>query len=211
MSPRARPVILPVFFWDFGPGSPPGGPGSEAMIATNCERLELYVGGQHYATGMPAARMFKNLEFPPVIVGLTVDGSGLPELRIDGYAGGRLAASVRMSADTSLDSLSLTADHEAIEADGTDSTRITFRAVDAYGNQRPRVAGDVSLSLTGPAVLAGDNPFPFSTYGAVGGAFVRSVPDRTGPVIVSASHPQLGRSSVRLDVVPPASGRRFAR
>ena len=211
VSPRERPVILPVFFWDFGPGSPPGGPGPEAMIATNCDHLELYVGGEHYATGTPDAKLFGNLDYPPVIADLAVDGSGLPELRIDGYADGRLAASVRMSADTCLDHLSLTADHEVIEADGTDCTRVTFLAVDAYGNQRPHVAGEVSLSLTGPALLVGDNPFSFGTYGAVGGAFVRSVPERTGPVTVAASHPQLGSSSVRLNVVPPARDRRFAR
>ena len=180
------------------------------MIATNCERLVLSV-GEHYATGTPDARVFANLDYPPVIADLTVDGAGLPELRIDGYASGRLAASVRMSADTSLDRLSLTADHEAIEADGTDSTRITFLAVDAYGNPRPHVTGDVSLSLTGPAELIGDNPFSFSTYGAVGGAFIRSVPDRTGEVTVTASHASLGRGSVRLNVIPPAPGRKFAR
>ena len=211
VSPGDRPVIVPVFCWDFGPGSPPGGPGPGAMIATNCDRLELYVGGEHYATGTPDTKLFGNLGYPPVVADLTVDGSGLPELRIDGYASGRLAASVRMSADRSLDRLVLTADHQAIEADGTDCTRITFLAVDIYGNQRPHVTGDVSLSLTGPAVLVGDNPFSFSTYGPVGGAFVRSVPGRTGPVIVAASHPLLGRGSVRLNVLPPAPGRRFAR
>jgi beta-galactosidase len=211
VSPHVRPVILPVFCWDFGPGSPPGGPGADAMIATNCDRLELYVGGEHYATGAPDSKLFGNLGYPPVIVDLTVDGSGLPELRIDGYASGRLAASVRMSADTSLDRLSLTADHQEIEADGTDSTRVTFRAVDTYGNQRPHVAGDVSLFLGGPAVLVGDNPFSFGSYGAAGGAFVRSVPGRTGQVTVAANHPVLGHSSVQLNVIPPAPGRRFAR
>ncbi len=211
VSPRVRPVILPVFCWDFGHGSPPGGPGPRAMIATNCDRLELYVGGEHYATGAPDARLFGNLDYPPVFADLSVDGSGLPELRIDGYAGGRLAASVLMSADRSLDRLWLSADHQDIEADGTDSTRITFLAVDAYGNQRPHVTGDVSLSLAGPAVLVGDKPFSFTTYGPVGGAFIRSAPGRTGQVIVTASHPQLGSSSIRLTVSPPRPGRRFAR
>jgi beta-galactosidase len=181
------------------------------MIATNCDMLELYVGGEHYATKVPDTRLFGNLDYPPVIADLTVDGSGLPELRIDGYASGRLAASVCMSADTSRDRLALTADHQDIEADGTDSTRVTFLAVDTYGNHRPHVTGDVALSLAGPAVLVGDNPFSFTTYGAVGGAFVRSLPGRTGQVIVAASHPRLGRSSVQLNVVRPAPSRRFAR
>ena len=30
----------------------------------------------------------------------------------------------------------MTADHAAIAADGSDATRVTFRAVDAYGHRR---------------------------------------------------------------------------
>ena len=210
VSPQARPVVLPIFFWDFGPGSPPEGPGPNAMIATNCARLEIYVGGKHFATGTPDATLLGNLAYPPVIADLTVDGAGLPDLRIDGYAGGPRAVSVRMSANPARDRLALTADHPTIQADGTDTTRVTFRAVDAYGNQRPHIAGDVSLALTGPALLVCDNPFPFGTYGAVGGAFLRSVPGQAGTVTITASHALLGHSSIRIGVVPPARNRRFA-
>jgi len=210
LSPRARSVILPIFFWDFGPGSPPNGPGQNAMIATNCDRLEIYVGGEHFATGTPDVERFGSLAFPPVIADLTVDGTGLPDLRIDGYAAGRRTTTVLMSADTSRDGLALTADHAAIEADGTDTTRITFHAVDAYGNQRPYVAGDVSLTLTGPALIIGDNPFPFGDYGAAGGAFIRSIANRTGTVTITADHALLGSAEVRIRVIPPARVRRFA-
>ncbi|MBV9449354.1 MAG: beta-galactosidase [Streptosporangiaceae bacterium] len=201
VDPSVRPVILPVFFWDFGPGSPPDGPGPGSMIATNLDRLEIYAGGQHLATGTPDTQDFGALAHPPVFTDLTVSGAGLPELRIDGYLGDRKVATVRMAADPSGDQLALTADHTSIEADGSDATRITFRAVDAYGNQRPDTTGEVALSVTGPAVLVGDNPFPFGTYGGVGGAFVRSIPDRTGLVRVTAEHPDLGRASVRILVI----------
>lgn len=114
-----------------------------------------------------------------------------------------------MSADTSRDRLALTADDRSILADGTDTTRVTFLAVDAYGNQRPRVRGDVRLSLAGPAVLIGDNPFSFGTYGGVGGAFVRSEPGRAGLVTVTAEHPGLGRAEVRVAVTSPRPGQRL--
>ena len=200
LDPRVRPVILPVFFWDFGPGSPPHGPGADAMIATNCERLEIYAGPEHVATGIPDHTRFGGLAYPPVCTDLTVDGSGLPELRIDGFLGGQLVTSARMSADPVRDRLVLTADHESITADGTDTTRITFRALDAYGNQRPHVLGDVALQLTGPAILVGDNPFPFGEYGGVGGAFVRSLPGRPGLVTVTARHGYLGPGTVAITV-----------
>jgi beta-galactosidase len=209
-DPRTRPVILPVFFWDFGPSSPPGGPGPDAMIATNCDRLEIYLAGAHFATATPDRSRFGHLPHPPVFADLTVDGSSRPELRIDGYLAGRRVASVRMSADTSRDRLALTADHQAIQADGTDTTRVTFRAVDAYGNQRPHIAGDVTMTLSGPAQLVGDNPFPFAAYGGVGGAFLRSIPGRTGTVTLAASHAVLGSNTIGLTVIPPAHGRRLA-
>jgi beta-galactosidase len=208
VDPRVQAVILPVFFWDFGFASPDG-PGSNVMIATNCDRLEIYVGGRYHATATPDRRDFAGLAHPPAFANLMVDGSGLPELRIDGYVGKRLAASVRMSADTAQDRLVLQADDTSIQADGSDITRLTFRAADAYGNQRYYAAGLVSLALTGPATLIGDNPFDFGTYGGLGGAFVRSRPGETGPVVVTAEHPVLGRATVRMTVTPagpPASG-----
>jgi beta-galactosidase len=203
LDPRVRPVIVPVFCWDFGPGAPPHGPGADAMIATNCERLEIFAGPAHIATGIPDRARLGGLAYPPVFADLTVNGSGLPELRIDGYHGGQLVASVSMSADPAGDRLVLTADDASITADGSDATRVTFRSLDAYGHQRPHVTGDVSLQLTGPAVLVGDNPFPFAAYGGVGGAFVRSLPGQPGQVTVTARHPALGQDTVTVTTAPP--------
>ena len=55
------------------------------MIATNCDRLEIYVGGTHKVTSHPARRAFASLAYPPAFADLAVNGTGLPELRIDGY------------------------------------------------------------------------------------------------------------------------------
>jgi beta-galactosidase len=206
---RANPGYAGVLGWagidyaSLNGGSRPHGPGANAMIATNCDRLEIYVGGAHVATGTPDTRHFGGLAYPPVFADLTVDGASPPELRIDGYLGTRLAASVRMSADTTRDRLALTADDASIRADGTNATRVTFRALDAYGNQRPHVTGQVSLSLTGPATFIGDNPFEFGAYGGVGGGFVRSQLGRPGLVSVTVSHPVLGRARVRVTVARP--------
>ena len=231
LDPRVRPVIVPVFFWDFGPASPPGGPGPAAMIATNCDRLEIFVGGRHVLTGRPDTARFGHLAHPPVFADLVVlgpagllgssglpadgqrnllaAGGRLPELRIDGYLGAQLMTSMSASPDPAKDRLALTADDAAIQADGSDATRITFRAVDAYGNQRPYVNGEVTLSVSGPALLQGDNPFAFGAYGGVGGAFIRSLAGHTGPVTVTASHPLLGTATVRITVTPVAPGRQL--
>jgi len=139
-----------------------------------------------------------------------VDGSGRPELRIDGYLGDRQVATVRMSADPARDRLSLTADDTSLAADGSDATRLTFRALDAYGHQRPHVTGAVALEATGPVTLVGDNPFRFGDYGGVGGAFARSRAGQPGLVRVTARHAALGEATVRLTVSPPGPSRRIA-
>jgi beta-galactosidase len=205
VSPADKPVILPLFFWDYGPGSPENGPGPDSVIATNCDRLELFVDGRHLATALPDTDGYPNLAYPPAFADLSVPGNGLPELRIDGYVGTTLAATVTMASDPARDRLALTVDDASIVADGSDTTRVTFRALDAYGHQRPYVTGDVSVTLDGPGVLIGDNPFAFGTYGGVGGAFVRSTVGGTGRVTVTAQHPALGsaRGSV---LVTPATG-----
>jgi beta-galactosidase len=187
-----RPVILPLFFWDYGPASPVNGPGPDSAIATNCDRLELFVDGRHLGTALPDTDGYPNLACPPAFADLSVPGTGLPELRIDGYVGTTLAATVTMASDPARDRLGLTVDDSSIVADGSDTTRVTFRALDAYGHQRPYVTGDVTLALTGPGILVGDNPFAFGTDGGVGGAFVRSTVGGTGRVTVTATHPVLG-------------------
>jgi beta-galactosidase len=202
IDPALRPVILPLFFW--GPGRP--GPARGAMVATNCDRLELYAGENHFATATPDRDRFPHLAHPPVRIDVAPPpATPVSDLRIDGYLGAELVHCVHMSADPERDKLELTVEDDAIAADGRDMTRVTFRAVDAYGNQRPRAGAEVLLALMGPAMLIGDNPFSFATYGGVGGAFVRSHRGRAGVVTVTAVHPTLGRATGTLEVSPPPS------
>jgi beta-galactosidase len=202
VSPVKRPVIVPVFCYD---AAAPPGPGPDSMLATNCDRLEIYAGGIHLTTAYPDARRFGHLAYPPAFADLTLNDGTWPELRVDGYVGSALSITLRMSADASRDRLLLTADDTSITGDGSDATRITFRATDAYGNQRLKAAGDVTLSLTGPGTLVGSNPFPFGSYGGVGGTFVRSIPGKTGRVTVTARHATLGSAVVMVTVTPPGS------
>ncbi len=204
-DPATRAVIVPVFFWDSR--SAPADPGPGSMFATNCDRLEIFAGGIHLTTATPDRQRFGHLAHPPAFADLTMHSGTLPDLRVDGYTGTRLAAVLLMSADTSRDQLRLTADDTTITADGSDATRVTFRATDAYGNHRPHMTGALTLTLTGPAVLIGQNPFAFGSYGGVGGAFVRSVPGKTGQVTVTARHATLGSASVRVTVAAACPGR----
>ena len=191
-DPRVRPVIAPAFYWDFGPDSPVTGLAA-AMICANLDRLEVYVGGEHFATVTPDTAGYPHLGYPPSFVDFRpVNGSSRPELRIDGYLGPDLVASRSFSADPAGDVLALAADDAEIEADGADATRLAFRAVDRYGAPRPYVTGQVTLQVGGPAVLIGDNPFDFAAAGGAGAVWIRSRSGQPGRVAVTATHPSLG-------------------
>jgi beta-galactosidase len=199
-DPRVRPVIAPAFYWDFGPTSPVTALPA-AMICANLDRLEVYVGGGHFATLTPDRAAYPHLPYPPSFADFrAVDGSARPELRIDGYLGDDLVASRRWSGDPAGDVLALAADHAEIDADGADATRLEFRAADRYGAPRPYVAGQVTLEIEGPAVLVGDNPFDFAAAGGAGAVWIRSRPGEPGTVTVRASHPGLGRAVTRIRV-----------
>ncbi|PSL02851.1 beta-galactosidase [Haloactinopolyspora alba] len=205
VDPQVRPVIVPAFTWDFGPQSPPDGPGADAVVCSNCDRLELFVGGEHHATAQPDRERFPHLAHPPFLVDLTVDGSALPELRIDGYVGDELVLSRSFSADPSGDALTVRADDAELDADGTDATRISFEVLDRHGATRPYVQGEVGIEVDGPADLVGESPFAFGDSGGVGAVWVRSRRNTPGPVTVTVTHPELGSDQVTIHTrnVPP--------
>jgi beta-galactosidase len=197
-DPSRTPVIAPAFYWDFGTVSPVTSLPA-AMICANLDRLEVYVGGRHFATVRPDTAGYPNLAHPPSFVDFrTVDGSSWPELRIDGYLGPVKVASRSLASDPSGDVLSLAADDAEIDGDGVDATRLTFRAVDRYGSPRPYVRGQVTLDVEGPAVLIGDNPFDFAAAGGVGAVWIRSRPGTPGTVTIRAGHPSLGSAVARV-------------
>jgi beta-galactosidase len=103
---------------------------ASAMICSNLGRLEIYVGGEHFATATPDTGDYTYLDYPPSFVDFSaVDGSSRPELRIDGYLGSVRVASRSLASDPSGDTLRLAADDAEIDGDGVDATRLAFRAV----------------------------------------------------------------------------------
>ena len=193
VSPDVRPVIEPNFYWDFGPQTP-NGPGRHAAIFSNCDRLEIFVGGEKIASATPDRENFPHLKYPPFFCDLELlrpsHGKAIPPgLRIDGYVGDNLKLSRSFSADLSRDKFTLAADDETLIADGSDATRLVFRVLDHYGAPRPFMNGAVVLHLDGPGVIVGDNPFTLlDDSGGVGAVWIKSLPDRTGTIFVRATY-----------------------
>jgi beta-galactosidase len=204
VDPRVRPVVVPVFFWELGTSASPAGPGPNALLASNCEQVHVFVGGTHAGTAQPVldAELYGHLQYPPMLVDLTVSRDDHPDLRIEGWVDGKQVAVVRMSSNPAGDRLAMTVDDPMIYDDGADATRVVFRAVDAYGNQRRYGTGDVRLRVTGPADLIGDNPFALGEYGGLGAVWLRSRAGRTGLVTLVAEHPTLGQDQIQVMVQP---------
>jgi beta-galactosidase len=207
LDPSVRAVIVPVFFWE--PGGTVPLPDPTAMIASNCERLEIFINGAHVTTGRPAtgSPLYRNLAYPPFLVDLPARvPAGTPELLIEGYVGARQVTELRMSSNLTTDTLALAVDDQAIVADGSDATRAVFRAADQYGNQRRYPAGVVTLTVDGPATLIGDNPFAFGDYGGLGAVWIRSQAGQTGAITLAATEPGLGQAQVKIQAVPAIRG-----
>jgi beta-galactosidase len=217
ISPEARPVIEPNFYWDFGPQTPKG-PGKNVAIFSNCDRLEIFVGDQKVNSVTPDRTNFSHLKYPPFFCDLEVSlpeesdrkKTPPPELRIDGYVGENLALSRSFSGDLSMDKFKLVADDKTLIADGADATRVVFRVLDQYGAQRPFANGTVMFHLAGPGIIVGDNPFTLlNDSGGVGAVWIKSQPNRTGTVVVRAEYSTwngeaqtTGEGIVTIEVLP---------
>jgi beta-galactosidase len=204
VSAKVRPVIIPNFYWDFGPETPHG-PGGNCAIFSNCDRLEIFVDGKRFAVAQPDRAGFPHLQYPPFFCDLTLDGIATPELRIDGYTGDKVALSKSFSSDRSKDRFLLAADDRELIGDGSDATRLVFQTADRFGNMRAFAGGEVAFEITGPGVAVGDNPFQLTDSGGVGAIWIKTLPKSSGNIVVTAAHSLLGTKSVRIGVQPPAS------
>lgn len=200
VSPKIRPVIQPNFYWDFGPQTPHG-PGKQAAIFSNCDRLELFIDGRHRATLRPDSANFPRQLYPPFFADLELDGHGFPELRIDGFAKGQRVLSRSFSSNPAQDQFVLQADDAELIADGADATRLMFKVADKFGAERAFAGGNVIFELSGPGVIVGDNPFALAESGGVGAIWMRTVPNKPGRVIVKAIHSTLGSATVAVKTV----------
>jgi beta-galactosidase len=181
----------------------PRGPGKNVAIFSNCERLVIFINGTNQITLQPARDRFPNLAHPPFFADLELDGTSRPELRIDGYVGENLVLSRSFASDETQDQFFLEADDAALIGDGSDATRLVFKVTDKFGAERAFAGGEVAFNLTGPGTIVGDNPFALADSGGVGAVWIKTLPNSSGRITVTASHSSLGRKSVEIQVSPP--------
>ena len=211
VPPDQRIVIEPAFTWDppqFAghsfddrPETRVWGPGEQAIICANVERLEVYLGDVHVATAWPDRKRFPHVDYPPFVVDLSLGSGGL-DLRIDGYLDDELVGSRRYSGDRAADRVTLMPDDQVLVADGLDATRVVVAIVDQFGQPRGHVREKVSFELRGPGVLLGDNPFDLEDSGAAGAVWIRTLPGQPGDIALHATTSLFGADATVIVSVP---------
>ncbi len=198
-NPKAKPVIKTNFYWNFGKDSPKG-PGKNVSIFSNCEKLDLFVNEKHHSTVYPDTKNYPHLNNPPFFTDLEIDGTGNPELRIDGYVNDKLLLTKHYSSDSSQDKFYLKPDDFILFGDGIDATRLVFKVTDKFGEDRLYAGGEVKFELHGPGEIVGDNPINLKDSGGVGAVWIKTKPDSSGKIIIKAAHSILGSKSVEINV-----------
>lgn len=201
VNPNIRVVIQPNFYWDFSPKTP-NGPGKNVAIFSNCEKLELFIDGKPFREIYPDKNNYPHIKYPPFFVDLEIDGRNHPELRIDGYIGSKMVLSKSFSSDSALDKFLVNVDDKELIGDGSDATRFEFKVTDKYGEPRLYAGGKVSFEIKGPGEIIGDNPFNLEESGGVGAIWVKTKPNSSGEIIITATHISLGSKSVIIRVMP---------
>jgi beta-galactosidase len=198
-DPAEEIVLEAGFFWSSGDHSTAGGPGA-VPILSNCDSLKIYYDGAFKQELTPDRKTFPHLKYAPFIMDLgNVPLKPWGDLKIEGYLKGELAKTLTLSGSGKDADLKVLPDDKELLGDGCDATRVVLMVTDEYGNIRPLATGAVSLTLTGPVELIGENPFALA--GGAGAVWVKAR-EAAGMVRLTAKHPHLGSRSIEIRVKP---------
>ena len=194
-EPSEEIVLEPAFHWARGDASIGF---SNAVVCSNCDHLKFYIDDTLVADVDPDRKQFAHLRYAPFVLEMGELFHKWGDLRIEGYIGGKLVITKRMSG-TGVDAkFLLLPDDAQLIADGADATRVVLRVTDEFGAIRPFANDAIKLEVAGPAEMIGDNPF--SLIGGTGAVWIRAQ-DKAGKVQLRAEHPRLGTQQIEIEVV----------
>ncbi len=183
--------------WSQGDQSGAGGIG-RVPIVSNCDHLKIYCEGE------------LKLELDPDRADLCApdasafhDGPGrfaaepLGRSQDRGSTGRQTGQNAVLSGSGKDVDLKVIADDKELDGDGRDATRVVLMVTDEYGNMRPFTTAAVSLSLTGPGEIIGENPLVLA--GGAAAVWVRAK-EAAGTVRLTATNAILGSRSVTIRV-----------
>jgi beta-galactosidase len=204
-DPEEEIVLEPCFHWAIGDASWPWVPGgqsmqsslSQALIASNCDHIKVYLNDLLLTEADPDRENFGNLRHPLFRINLGTWLRG--ELRMDGYIERRLVVTRKLSSHSADASFHVEPDDAVLKGDGIDTTRLVMRVTDCHGGRRPFATGAIELKIDGPGEIIGENPF--ALVGGVGAVWIRTK-QTPGIIRLQAKHPLLGLKIVEIAVLP---------
>ena len=198
-DPAEEIVLEPAFHWARGDESVGF---SKAVICSNCDHVKLYIGDQLVTEADPDRKQFAHLRYAPFVISLNELFHKWGDLRLEGYIGGKLVITKRLSGKGIDTKFVLLPDDTTLVADGADTTRVVLRVTDEFDAIRPFANDAIQFAIEGPAEIIGDNPF--SLVGGTGAIWVRAK-EQAGAVRLTAAHPVLGKREVEfnLTAAPP--------
>lgn len=197
-------VLEPAFDWSRGDRDETF---NIAMINSNCDKLKIYIGNRLITELQPDKKTFPYLRYPPFVTNLrTGIVGGWGDLKIEGYIDGKLVITKMMSGKGVDKQFFVAPDDTELSGDGIDATRVVMRVTDEYGAARPFANAAISLSVTGPGEIIGENPF--ALFGGVGAVWIKTK-EAVGVINLKAVHPVLGEKIVSIKVNPVPRDRMF--
>ncbi len=200
-EPSEEIVLESVFHWSEGDRSEGGGL-RNAMIASNCERLKIYLNDKFQKEIQPNRKDFGSLKYPPFFADIfhpyAVERN---DLRIDGLIGERVVISKTFSGKSVDAKFEVLPDDSELKGDGIDATRIVLKVTDEFGNWRPFASGAILLNVEGAGEIVGGNSF--ALVGGVGAIWIKTKEtNKAGTVKLTAKHLVLGVKTVEIKVQP---------
>ncbi|RYV01366.1 beta-galactosidase [Shewanella sp. OPT22] len=195
-----EPVLFPMTLWTRGERAE-GMEISPMLVATNCDKVELFIDDQLYGSYLPSRSHFKGLEFPPVVIPHIRGEWGMSWKKGDfvGFSNGREVIRKSFTEAPQLTTFTAIADSETLlaEADSWDATRIVLSAQDQCGNPLVYHNTIVNIEIDGAIELIG--PKQIVLPGGTGALWVRSA-GKIGTGLVSFKTSEGHQQSIVLSV-----------
>jgi beta-galactosidase len=193
--PTQKIILQAATIWAMGDRSVGGI--NPLVVFSNCDEIEVSYGDVKLGRFKPDHEEYGNLPHPPFVVkGINenhVRGTDKRDLQIIGYINGEQVAEQWIECGAIPSQLILTADDAELKADGQDTTRISFKIADKYGNRLPYANQVVTFEIDGDADLIGDNPF--ALIGGQAALYLRAR-YRAGVVTIYAKTSRVPEASV---------------
>lgn len=201
VDPKQDLVLEPVTLWARGERSIGGV--IPLVIFTNCDSLEIRVGGRSLGRFHPSKEMFSGVAYPPVVIDEIPQafgewGSHWKDGEFIGYINGKEVIRRNFVKDPVPTVLEIKADDHKLNADGQDATRITFRILDQAGNLLPYINDFVKIKIEGPAKVIG--PQEVSLIGGCIATWIKTG-ETPGIVKVSGESTRLTSKVIEIEVL----------